>query len=339
VFGGMMAEHLHWSLIFWVNVPLALGAALLTHIHLKRIPRHDRRHRLDLLGAVLMMASCIPILLALTWGGTLYSWTSWPILGLIAASLLLSLLFGWRLATASEPFLPLTVLNNPVMRMGTASASLAMGVQIGLTIVMPMYFEVAHKLSATESGIALIPIALTTPGSLLAGQAMLYWERYKRAPVIGLIAALFALVFLIGWPAMPLSYSIALMGVVGTAIGLVFPVTTVSIQNAVPHHQMGIAMGALNFFRSLASAFIVAVLGAILLAGIGVGANRAGRAVSVIETVSAAGPGAALTFRWVFAASFVILALSLIFLLLMEERPLRGSVMPAETAPRPVPAE
>ena len=60
---------------------------------------------------------------------------------------------------------------------------------------------------------------------------------------------------------------------VGTAIGLVYPVTTVSIQNAVPHHQVGIAMGALNFFRSLASAFIVAVLGAILLAGLGVAAR------------------------------------------------------------------
>ena len=56
VLGGALAEHLHWSLIFWINVPLCLGAALLTHIHLKRIPRHDRRHKLDVLGAVLMMA-------------------------------------------------------------------------------------------------------------------------------------------------------------------------------------------------------------------------------------------------------------------------------------------
>ena len=153
-----------------------------------------------------MMASCIPLLLALTWGGTLYEWLSSPILGLIAASLVLSLLFGWRLATASEPFLPLTVLNNPVMRMGTASASLAMGVQIGLTIVVPMYFEVVHQLTATESGIALIPIALTTPGSLLSGQAMLYWKHYKRAPVIGLVFALFALAFLVWRPDMRLAY-------------------------------------------------------------------------------------------------------------------------------------
>jgi EmrB/QacA subfamily drug resistance transporter len=330
VVGGMMAEHLHWSLIFWVNVPLGLGAAMLTNIYLKNIPRHDRRHKLDVLGAGLMMGSAIPLLLALTWGGTRLAWLSPPILLLIGASFVLSLLFGWRLNRAAEPFLPLTVLNNPVMRTGTAAASLSMGVQIGLTIVVPMYFEVAFHLSATESGIALIPIALTTPGSLLSGQAMLYWKHYKRAPVVGLCCALAALVFLIWRPDLPLAQVILLLAVVGTAVGLVYPVTTVSIQNAVPHHQVGIAMGALNFFRSLASAFIVAVLGAILLAALGVAPERGGRAISVIQTVGAAGTDAAFVFRWVFLAAFGFLALALGFLIAMEERPLRASVTPAD---------
>jgi EmrB/QacA subfamily drug resistance transporter len=337
VFGGMLAEHFHWSLIFWVNVPLGLGAAFLTNVYLKNIPRHDRRHKLDVLGAVLMMGSCIPLLLALTWGGTRLPWLSPPILMLIGASFVLSLLFGWRLSRAAEPFLPLTVLNNPVMRTGTASAALSMGVQIGLTIVVPMYFEVVFHLSATESGIALIPIALTTPGSLLSGQAMLYWKHYKRAPVVGLSCALVAMLVLVWRPDLPLAYVILMLTVVGTAIGLVFPVTTVSIQNAVPHHQVGIAMGALNFFRSLASAFIVAVLGAILLAGLGVSPQRGGHAISVIQTVSAAGTDAAFVFRWVFLAAFVFLALSLLFLILMEERPLRGSVMPADPPAAPAP--
>jgi MFS family permease len=130
---------------------------------------------------------------------------------------------------------------------------------------------------------------------------------------------------------MPLTYVIVLLSVVGTAIGLVYPVTTVSIQNAVPHRQVGIAMGALNFFRSLTSAFVVAVLGAILLAGLGVAPERGGRAVSVMGTVSAAGDGhVAFVFRWVFLASWVFLAASLFFLVLMEERPLRTSAAPEE---------
>jgi EmrB/QacA subfamily drug resistance transporter len=337
VIGGALAEHLHWSLIFWLNVPLGLGAAMLCQIYLKRIPRHERRHKLDVLGAVLMMGSAIPLLLALTWGGTYYHWTSPQIIALLVLSLVLSLAFGWRLATAAEPFLPLTVLNNPVMRTGTASASLAMGVQIGLTIIIPMYFEVVHHLSATESGIALIPIALTTPGSLLSGQAMLYWKHYKRAPTIGLCFALLAETYLVWQPDASLAHVIVALSVVGTAVGLVFPVTTVSIQNAVPHHQVGVAMGALNFFRSLASAFVVAVLGAILLAGLGVAPQRGGHAVSVVTSVSAAaGADVAIVFRWVFLAALVFLVLSLAALVMMEERPLRAT--PASVAPDPAPS-
>jgi EmrB/QacA subfamily drug resistance transporter len=338
VLGGLMAEFLHWSLIFWINVPLGFAAALLIHVHLKRIPRNERRHRLDVLGAVLMMGSAIPLLLALTWGGSRFAWLSPEILGLIAGSFVLSLLFGWRLVRAPEPFLPLSVLNNPVMRTGTTAASLAMGVSIGLTIFVPLYFELVHGLSATESGIALIPLALTTPGSLLSGQAMMYWRHYKRAPVIGLILCLIALAFLVWRPDLPLTYVIVITGVVGTAIGLVYPVTTVSIQNAVPHYQVGVAMGALNFFRALASAFAVAVMGAILLAGLGVAAQRGSALSAVTSAVGSSPAQAADVFRYVFASAWIFLALSLAFLLMMEERPLRTTPGSAE-AQRPVPAE
>jgi len=338
VLGGLLAEHLTWSLIFWINVPLGLAAAYLIYIYLARIPRHERRHRLDVLGAVLMMGSAIPLLLALTWGGSKFSWLSPEIAGLLATSFVLSLAFGWRLTRAPEPFLPLTVLNNPVMRWGTASGSLAMGVSIGLTIFVPLYFEVVHKLSATESGVALMPLALTTPGSLLSGQAMLYWRHYKRAPLIGLVCALIALAALIWRPDMPLTYVTVILGIVGTSIGLVYPITTVSIQNAVPYYQVGIAMGALNFFRSLASAFVVAVMGAILLAGLGVSGQR-GAGVSVVtSTMAVSGGEAAHVFRYVFASAWIFMALALMTLIAMEERPLRTTPGSAE-AQKPTPAE
>src|SRR5712691_9746050 len=79
VLGGILSEHFHWSVIFWINVSLGLVAALMAHETLKRLPRHDQKHKLDLLGAGLMMASAIPLLLALTWGGTRYPWLSAPI--------------------------------------------------------------------------------------------------------------------------------------------------------------------------------------------------------------------------------------------------------------------
>ena len=68
--GGFFAEHLHWSLIFWINLPLGALAFVMTQAALQRLPRHERPHELDVLGAVLLVAATVTLLLALNWGGT-----------------------------------------------------------------------------------------------------------------------------------------------------------------------------------------------------------------------------------------------------------------------------
>src|SRR5262249_50790918 len=154
---------------------------------LRGVPRHDRKQKLAVLGAGLWAASAIPLLLALTWGGTRYHWLSATIAALVLAAAVLSSLFIWRLMKASEPFLPLPVLANPVMRMGTVCTSFSQGVVIGLTIFLPLYYEVVHKFTASDSGLALIPIVvMSTPGSILAGRAMMFPNHYKGRPVVGL---------------------------------------------------------------------------------------------------------------------------------------------------------
>src|SRR6478752_2049893 len=130
VLGGFFAEHLHWSVIFWINLPLGALAFFMTNAALKRLPRHDRRHRLDLLGAALLMGATIALLLALNWGGVRYAWLSAPIAGLLAASAALWAALALRLYTAREPLIPLDILRNPVVRMGTLAACFGMGTYI-----------------------------------------------------------------------------------------------------------------------------------------------------------------------------------------------------------------
>ncbi len=170
VLGGVIAEHLHWSMIFWLNVPLGLAAAFLSHRQLKLVPVHERAHKIDVTGAVLMMAAATALLLALTWGGTRYPWLSQQIVLLIVTALVLTASFVWWVLRAPEPFLPIAVLKNPVMRAGSVTSSCSQGVAIGLTIFVPLYYELVHGLSASDSGLALIPIVImTTPGSFLSG--------------------------------------------------------------------------------------------------------------------------------------------------------------------------
>jgi EmrB/QacA subfamily drug resistance transporter len=337
VIGGFFAEHLHWSLIFWINLPIGLLAFLMTNRVLKRLPRHERPHRLDVAGAGLMMAATVLLLLALTWGGTRFPWASVQILALLAASALLWALFAFRLITAREPFLPLTLLTNPVVGFGTASVACVFGAMIGLTIFVPIYFEVVLGLSASASGLALIPLMSgTVIGSTASGQAMSRFVHYKRTPFAGLAAAFTALVVL---AAMADRLSVAAvctaLGVIGLGMGSLFPVTTVSVQNAVQPYQLGTATGAMNFFRQLAGAVIVAGFGAIVLGGAGAGLT--------LETLAPQASGAGLAqgdlahvFRWVFVAAAACLGLGLVLLGVMEERPLRGRRRTREVG---VPAE
>src|SRR5262249_32611572 len=155
-----------------------------------------------------------------------------------------------------EPFLPLPILLNPVVSIGTASATFVFGTMIGLSIFVPLYYELVLGLSASASGLALIPLmGGTVVGSTLSGRAMVNLDRYKRIPEVGLAVAIAALLLLVARPADLPSWLVgSTLGLVGTGIGSLFPVTTVSVQNAVLPYQLGTATGAMNFFRSLGGA-------------------------------------------------------------------------------------
>jgi len=276
VIGGLIAQHLSWSLIFWINLPLGAAAAYLTNRALKRLPRNDRWHELDIVGASLMMLGAISMLLALTWGGTRYPWASPQIVGLFGLAVLFALAFRWRIGVANEPYLPLPILRNPVVLTGAASSACAMGVAIGLTAFVPFYYQLVHKLSVTNSGFALIPLALmTTPGSIMAGRAMMYLTHYKRITLACMTLAMLAVAFLAWRPQSSPWIVMAALALVGTGIGSVYPLATVCIQNSVQPHQMGTATGVMNFFRALTASLAVAVMGAIMLAGFGVAPDRA----------------------------------------------------------------
>jgi EmrB/QacA subfamily drug resistance transporter len=326
VLGGFIAQHFHWSGIFWINLPLGLLAYAMTNSILKRLPRNERPHKLDVIGAVLMVAATVALLLALSWGGGTYPWRSPEILGLFALSLVAWGLFYFRLMTAAEPFVPLSVMFNSVVATGTATNFFVMGTMVALSIYIPIYFEAVAGLTATQSGLALISLmGGTVTGAQIAGRVMAWSKHYKRGPVVGLVVSIVAVAFLaatISWQ--PLWGVLTLLTVTGLGLGTIFPVTTVAVQNAVEPHQLGTATAAFNFFRSLGSAILVAVFGAILLGMLGVSGRSIGSLDTLVSDAAANGTPIAPVFGVLFWASAATLAIAFFCLLAMEERPLRG---------------
>nr|WP_244627255.1 MDR family MFS transporter [Microvirga tunisiensis] len=332
VLGGFFAEHLHWSVIFWINLPLGLVAFAIAFQSLKKLPRFERPHKLDLLGALLLVAATVALLLALSWGGLRYPWASLPILGLFTASLVLWGLFAVRMRLAPEPLIPPGVLHNPVVRMAVLAACFAMGTYIGLTIYLPVYFEAVRGLSASLSGLSLIPLmAGTVVGATLSGRTMAKVKHYKRLPTVGLLVAMAAtgVLAMYGQSLSIVTVEI-ILAIISVGLGTVLPVTMVTTQNAVAPHQMGTATGTANFFRSLGGAFIVAIFGAIVLSGSGLSGAASFESLSAVAARS--GIDLADVFSHVFIAAIVGFGLSLAFLLALEERPLRGSAIKAAEA-------
>ena len=343
VLGGFLTQHIDWSLIFWINLPLGLAALGMTSNVLKRVPYHPRKHRIDVIGALLMMSAAVALLLALSSGGRKFDWISPEIGALLVASAILWGLFALRLKRAQEPFLPLAVLGNALVRNAALAGACTMATLVGMTIMVPLYFEVVLHLSASQSGMALIPqMASTVLFSTICGRLMVHMTHYKRVPLIGNVCAILALVALAVWPAsLSTVWVLVLLAVVGSGLGTVFPVSTVCLQNAVTQHQMGVATGAANFFRALFSSLVVAVLGAIVLGGLGGGTG------TVMETLAHAASAETLraAFSDVFMACALVSGFGLAFLIAMEERALRGPMLhsPEAGAPSapatPIPAE
>ena len=322
VLGGLLTDHLHWSFIFWINLPLGAVALAMTSRALRRLPRRDRPHQLDVIGGALMVGAALALMLALDWGGTRYGWTSWPIVALVVGSAVLWALFTARLLTAREPFIPLTVLHSRVTSTITCAAFFAIGTIIGVTIYTPLYCQMVLGASASVSGLALIAfMGGATLGSLLTGRLIARLTHYMRVPVIGLMIAIAALAFLAVDPAgLSLGTFSLLLCILGAAMGPMYPVSTIITQNAVKPHELGTATGTLNFFRLLGGAIIVAAFGAIVL-------GSAGDAAAVMtEKIVDGHADFAPAFRLVFVAAAIFLGVALACVLVVEERPLHGPV-------------
>jgi len=229
--------------------------------------------------------------------------------------------------SAREPFIPLSVLRDGAVRVGTAAAFLAVGAVIALTIVLPLYSQLALGLSIIESAWSIVALqGGATISSIFGGRLLVRFTHYKRVPLVGLLISIAALVPLALAPTgFPPVAALGLIALAGVGLGPTFPFTIVVVQNAVPLHQLGIATGTMNFFRALGSTFIVTGFGAIVLAG--APSIRGASAGAVL-----AGTDAAEAFRWVFAATILCLVTALACILVLKERPLRGSSQPTVQA-------
>lgn len=337
--GGFIIDHWTWPWIFYINVPLAGIASVVSYFALD-LPFPRRKARLDIAGAVLLAVTIGGLMIALEVGGK-NGWTEPAVLAMfvgVAVGLVLFILVEQR---AVEPMIPLRLFGNRVVLMCVIAGTCAGTIAFGAGQFLPLYFQDSLFVSPTESGLRMLPQMIgVTLGTFGIGRLILLTGRYKSFPVVGSAfgaAGAFAISFITG--STPYAWLIAPMIGLGFGMAAVFTTTSIATQNAVEFGDLGVATATIMFFRMLGGAVGLAVFGTILNATIrselparlGISADESIDLIrepssiaalpalsrdAVVETL-ATGVGR------IYLVSAVVMIVGLVAAILMPEQPLR----------------
>jgi EmrB/QacA subfamily drug resistance transporter len=264
--GGWLTDHWSWRACFWVNLPVGAVAVAAIYFEFPHMKPRGATRKLDWAGFATLIATVVPLLLALTWA-TQYGWTSTRVESLLALSAVMLATFLYVESRASEPVIPLVLFSNPIIAICSVCAFvLGMGM-FGVIIYLPLFMQGVLGVSATQSGNLLTPLMMgAVVGSIVGGQTVSRTGTYKSVALIGsvLVAAGMIVFARMGVDTARI-YVVYGMVISGLGMGLLQPVYTLAVQNVAPRRQMGAATSSTIFFRSIGSTVGVAAFGSIML--------------------------------------------------------------------------
>ena len=290
VVGGFFAQDLHWSFIFWINLPLGAGAMLFA----RRLPQRKPTGldwRFDTPGLLFFILFVAPVLVALEQVRDLRASDVPMILGLVAVAAVSLVLLARRELTTPQPLFPFSLLRNPTIWRSDAMAACHGAALVSLIAYLPIYLRTVRGLSPSATGYFLLPIAFGIGlGSVVTGRLVSRTGRTAIFPAVSLIPVTLIL-FAIGMfhEVFGLMTLAGLLGVLTFFMGSVMGVVQVTVQSAAGAGMLGAAAGSVQFSRAIGASFGAALVGVSLLAAF---ANRDPAGVGVFADLLEQGPSA-----------------------------------------------
>lgn len=279
VAGGFITDNLNWRWVFYINIPFGLAAALVIGLALRE-PRRQERPAIDYAGAALLMAAITLLMLALVeGGGSVAALTSARNLALLGGAALLAALFVWAELCARDPIVPFQLFRNRVVTVGVTAGFLAGVAMFGAITFVPLFAQGSLGATATEAGSLLTPLMLSWVLVAVVGGRLLLRIGYRPTCIAGFVMLTIGMALLSTYGReTPRAWLYFDLCVIGAGLGLTMLTLLIAVQQSVAREQLGIATSLNQFSRSIGGAVGVAVMGAVLSAGLASHLGEAARA-------------------------------------------------------------
>ncbi|KAH8881055.1 MFS general substrate transporter [Thozetella sp. PMI_491] len=272
--GGLLVQYSTWRWVFYLNLPICAVALVLLFIFLrvkgsKEDSVSSRLRRIDWIGNTLLTAATVSVLIALTWAGPVYAWSSPQILVPLILGLLgiIGFFFLEGLAPIKEPLLPLRIFKEHT----TTSIVIFINTFIigalmySISFFTPIYFQAVVRAEPSWAAVLMLPFSLfALPSLVLCAMAMSKWGRYKFLHVVG-----FA-IFTVGCAALsllrkddPVAKYICVQIPGAVSIGCIITTLLPAFQGCAKESDQAAATASWTWIRAFSYVWGIAIAGAV----------------------------------------------------------------------------
>ncbi|KIY45664.1 MFS general substrate transporter [Fistulina hepatica ATCC 64428] len=260
-----------WRWLFYMNLPLCLLAFVNVSVFLKvHRPRGDvwaKLKTVDWLGNALIISSTTSTMIALTWGGVRFSWSSYHVLVPLLigfAGMVASVAYQWS-GWVERPTIPKVITSNRTSFFGYVATFFQGMVSIGVGFYLPTWFQSVRAASPLKSGLLFLPMSATiSPSAIFQGLLVARTGKYRLVNMAGWAFMILGTGLLISMRASTPFGAIAVYQLVqGLGMGLLYA-TTFTVLAPLPITENAAAISLLTFLRAFSQAWGISISGTIL---------------------------------------------------------------------------